>query len=703
MRRNYKIIIPIILLAGILFGFQIKKINDQNEEDRLKIGLIRLILERYHYEPHRIDNDFSIALYDNFITNLDPSKRYFTQEDVDEFSMYKTHLDDQIKNEDLSFYKLVYSRYKQRVSEAKEYYKDILANPFDFSKNETLDLDYENAPFGKGKDGVYKIWEKQLKASALASLYDKEEIQKAKEKDGEEFKKKSFTDLEKEAREDVQKNMERFYELWGDIDDAQWFSTYLNSMTAVFDPHTNYFTPKNKERFDVDMSGTFEGIGARLSKEGDYTKVVELISGGPAWRDGKLEVGDIILKVGQSNEEPIDIVGMRLDNAIEYIKGKKGTEVRLTVKKIDGSINVIPIIRDEVELEETFAKSSTVEKGGNLYGLIKLPKFYIDFKEKEARTAATDMKQEVENLKAQGVKGLIIDLRNNGGGSLSTAIDIAGLFIDKGPVVQVKYRGRDADVKSDKSNKIIWDGPLVILVNELSASASEILAAAMQDYKRAVIVGSKQTFGKGTVQTLTSLNDLYKYPKPLGDLKITIQKFYRINGGSTQLRGVSSDIVIPDRYEYMEIGEREQENPLPWDMIEKATYSIWNGYENYENVIKESQKEINANTYFNLINENAKWLKQIQDDNTAYLNYDVYKKDIEKRDEEGKKFDGIKDFKTDLVFKSPTYELPLIAVDSLLEKKRKVWHKNLAEDVYVDEALKVLEKLKVKSPKLVQN
>ncbi len=703
MRRNYKIIIPIILLAGVLFGFQIKKVYDQNEEDRLKISIIRYVLKNLHYEPHRIDNEFSETFYDNFLNSLDPSKRYFTQEDIDEFSMYKTLLDNQIKQEDLTFFKLVDNRYKKRIAEAKTYYVDILAKPFDFKEKETFDIDYENRPYREGTEGVKERWRKQLKASVLSSLYDSEELQKNKEKDGEEFEKKSRKDLEKEARESVKNNMERYFEFLDELDHNQSFSIYLNAMTMVFDPHTNYLTPKSKEDFDVGISGTFEGIGARLSREKDYTKVVELISGGPAWKDGKLEAGDIILKVGQGEEEPVDIVGMRLSNAIEYIKGKKGTEVRLTVKKIDGSVEIIPIIRDEVELEETFAKSSTVEMNGNMYGVINLPKFYIDFKEDDKRTAATDMKHEVESLKAQGVKGLVIDLRNNGGGSLSTAIDIAGLFIDKGPVVQVKYRDKSPNVKFDQSEGIVWDGPLVILVNELSASASEILAAAMQDYKRAVIIGSKQTFGKGTVQTLYSLNQAYNYPKPLGDLKVTIQKFYRINGGSTQLRGVSSDIVIPDRYQFMDIGERDQENPLPWDMIEAASYNTWKGYTNYDEVIKQSQKEINKNSYFDLINKNARWLKDIQNDNTVYLNYDDYVKDVDKRDAESKEFDGIKDFKTELQFKSPTYELPLIAVDTILGDKRKNWHKNLAKDIYVDEALKVLEKLKVKSPKLVQN
>ena len=395
----------------------------------------------------------------------------------------------------------------------------------------------------------------QLKWSTLSRLHEKIELQEqmannpdkegsesegagedtSEEADVEPSEIKTFEELEIESREMTESSLEDIYEMMGDLDDSDWFSIFLNTMTMQFDPHTNYSAPKEKKRFDQIMAGKLEGIGARLQKKDDYTRVAELISGGPAWRGGELEVGDLILKVAQGDEEPVEIVGMRLDDAIEYIKGQKGTEVRLTVKKIDGSIEVISIIRDIIELEETFVKSSVVDIDSRKFGVINLPKFYIDFNERNFRNSATDMEQEIERLKAENVEGLLIDLRNNGGGSLKTAIEISGLFINDGPVVQVKYRGEKPNIRSDKNKKIQWEGPLVVLVNELSASASEIFAAAMQDYNRAVIIGSKQSFGKGTVQNVLPLNNYFKYPKDLGALKMTIQKFYRINGGSTQL------------------------------------------------------------------------------------------------------------------------------------------------------------------------
>ena len=408
--------------------------------------------------------------------------------------------------------------------------------------------------------------------------------------------------------------------------------------------------------------------------------------------------------MAQGEEAPIDIVGMRLDDAIEFIKGKKGTEVRLTVKKIDGTIKIISIIRDIVNLEEVFAKSSIVEKNGQKYGLINLPKFYIDFKKANSRNAASDMAKQIAYLKQENVKGLLIDLRNNGGGSLRTAIDIAGLFIKTGPVVQVRYRGEKAQVREDKNSKIQWDGPLVIFVNELSASASEIFAAAMQDYNRAVIIGSKQTFGKGTVQNILTLNNYVNYPKNLGALKMTIQKFYRVNGGATQLKGVTSDIALPDRYAFMDIGERDEENPLSWDKIDPANYTPWNGYANFDEVVNQSKLRIRNNTYFKLANKNAKWLKQEQKRTTVSLKYSQFEKDIDERQKESKSFDDLYNFNNNLEFYSPENEKLALKKDSILSQKRERWHKNLAKDAYIDEALNVLAALKLKAKEqLVKN
>ncbi len=696
MKRKFKLVLPLFFAASLFISSQTNANTDTEPKDKVLITILKYVLTQGHYQPQEINDGFSKRVYYSFLETVDPSKRYFLQSDIDEFSKYETLIDDQINSEDLSFFFLVYERLSLRIDESEAYFTKILANKFDFNLEETFDVDYEKTPYSQNTNEIINIWNKQLKFNALSNLFDKLTIEEDKKKEDNTYTIKSFEELEKEAREATLNSMNESFERIKELTYSDWFSTFINSITEEFDPHTTYFDPVVKKRFDISMAGKLEGIGARLQKKNDYTKVVELISGGPAWKQGELEVGDLILKVAQGNEEPLNIVGMRLDDAIEYIKGKKGSEVKLTLKKIDGTIKIISIIRDIVELEETFVKSSVVKKDGRIFGVINLPKFYIDFDETNFRNSATDMTQEIERLKAENVEGLIIDLRNNGGGSLQTAIEISGLFIDKGPIVQVKYRDKDPDVKKDNDSKIQWDKPLVVLVNELSASASEIFAAAMQDYGRAIIIGGKQTYGKGTVQSVLDLNRYHNLKEDIGALKMTIQKFYRINGGSTQLEGVHSDIMLPDRYTYMNIGERDLENPLKFDKVPKATYSIWNNYENFYQAINNSKKRIANNNYFKLIDQNAKWLKTAQDDTLVYLNFEAYKNDLEKNKNESIKYESLRDYTSNLTYTSPLYEQPLLEKDEDLAEKREVWHKNLKKDMYVEEALNVLSELKIK-------
>ena len=690
-----KLILPIFFVVSLFTSFHLKA--NTEPKDKVLITILKYVLTQGHYEPHQINDEFSENVYHRFLESLDPSKRYFLQSDIDEFSNYKTKIDDQINNEDLTFFFLVYDRLVLRIKESKPYFQEVLTKSFDFNLDETYNVDYEKSLYSKNRNELKKTWHKQLKFTTLSKLHNKLTIEEDKKKEDENYVVKSFQELEKDARETTLSNLTESFQRIEELTYSDWFSSYINSITEEFDPHTTYFDPIVKKRFDISMAGKLEGIGARLQKKNDYTKVIELISGGPAWKQGELEVGDFIIKVAQKNEEPIDIVGMRLDDAIEYIKGKKGTEVKLTLKKLDGTIKVISIIRDIVELEETFVKSSVVKKDGKKFGIINLPKFYIDFDEKNFRNSATDMAQEIERLKSENIEGLVLDLRNNGGGSLQTAIEISGLFIDKGPVVQVKYRDRDADIKKDKDPKIQWDKPLVVLVNELSASASEIFAAAMQDYGRAIIIGGKQTYGKGTVQSVLDLNRYHNLNEDIGALKMTIQKFYRINGGSTQLEGVHSDIMLPDRYTYMNIGERDLENPLKFDKVPQATYELWNNYENFDQAIHNSKKRIANNSYFKLIDQNAKWLKKAQDDTLIYLNLDAYKNDLKAHENESLKYKTIRDYSTNLTYTSPLYEQPLTATDKDLADKRIAWHKNLKKDMYVEEALNVLSELRLKS------
>lgn len=732
MKRNYKILLVVACLSLSLFAFKMNSGNQNTndpEKDKLLLELLTFVIEKGHYNPAAIDDAFSKGVYKDYIQALDPSKRFFLQSDIDEFSTYETQLDDQLLNKELTFFDLTYERLMKRMEESKVIYKEVLSKPFDYSVDETFNTDYEKAPYAKNTTELKDKWRKQIKLSTLSSLVDRMEMQENKNKVvskdtketlapssqdvslKEDFydktkssttvdtgKIKTFQELEKETRDSSTKSLDEYFGFIKDLDRNDWFSVYINSITARFDPHTNYLAPEEKERFDVSISGKLEGIGARLQKKNDFTEISELISGGPAWRGKQLESGDLIMKVAQGNKEPVDVVGMRLDDVVKKIKGPKGTEVRLTVKKVDGTITVISIIRDIVEIEETYAKSSIVDKDGLKYGVIYLPKFYIDFENKDGRDAGKDIAIEVERLKSAGVNGIVLDVRDDGGGSLSTVVDIAGLFIEQGPIVQIKSAGRKKEVLYDRDKKIEWDGPLVIMVNSFSASASEILAAAIQDYKRGIIIGSKQTYGKGTVQNVIDLNQFVRSSSmgDLGALKTTTQKFYRINGGSTQLEGVSSDIVMPDRYAYLKMGERDVDNAMPWDKIDPAEYGIWKNNANFNQAILNSKARIAQNSQFQLVEENAKWIDSRSDENTYSLNIDKFK--IAQKEIEGKakKYKPISDYKNSLKFTSLPYEQEAIVKDAALKEKRERWHESLSKDIYVEEALNVLDDLQPK-------
>lgn len=685
---------------------------ESNDRDKLLLDLITYVLERGHYEPKDINDDFSVNVYEDFLDVIDPTKRYFLQEDIQEFEQYKFQIDDQIKNTDISFFNLVYDRLMLRMEEAREIYKDVLQTPFDFSQDESIDIDYENQPFAANRSELRERWRKQLKYATIGtydskiSLQDNDQAQ-AFHEEGEDTEAADIPEedatpltpgeVEAASREATRETLDEFFEFVSDLERKDWFVTYINTIVDEFDPHTYYFAPEDKDKFDISMSGKFEGIGARLQKKAEGAKIVEIISGGPVWRNQELEVGDEILKVGQDGEPPVNIVGMRLDDAIKLIKGPKGTVVDLTVRKVDGTIEEVSIIRDVVELEESYAKSATVIKGERKYGLINLPKFYVDFEDYSERNAATDVAKEVERLKDENIEGLVLDLRDNGGGSLKTVVEMAGLFIEEGPIVQVRSSGKEKDIYEDKDERIQWDGPLVILVNELSASASEILAAAMQDYKRAVVIGSKQTFGKGTVQNVIPLENIVRSNEygDLGAIKLTTQKFYRINGGSTQLEGVKSDVVVPDRYSYIDLGERDQNNPLGWDKISPAEYKTWDGYIDYEQTIANSTRRMQANPQIKLIEENAQWLKKQQDETEISLNYKTYKQETLNDKEKSRYFKKISEYDSRLSFNSLGYEQDLFTQDSVLREKRDRWHQSLAKDVYVEEAINVLEDLKI--------
>ena len=694
MKRNFNILLLAIFIAIASCSFTTKTFENPNR-DKLLMQLISYLLEQGHFQPKDFNDEFSLEVYKRFLNRIDPYKHYFYKSDIEVFKQYEQQLDDQIQNYEIEFFNIVYERLTQRINESVDVYNDILSKPFDYEINENFNSESEELDYVSSRNEMYERWRKQLKFTTLSSYHDLLSDQQSKSNNSD-LTTKTKEQIEEESRLSTLGNLEQTAIYFNDLRRDDWLSIYINSIAESFDPHTYYFAPQDKDRFDASMSGKYEGIGARLEKKMNEIRITELISGGSAWRQNKLQVGDIILKVRQENEnEAVSVLGKRLDDAVKLIKGPKGTSVILTLRRVDGTIEDLKIPRDEIELEETYVKSSMLKSDGYIFGVINLPKFYIDFEDLNSRNATTDLKKEIQRLKSEGMNGLVLDLRNNGGGSLKTVVDIGGLFIDKGPIVQVRSTGYDSEVLRDRDPSIIWDGALVILVNEFSASASEILAAAMQDYKRAVIIGSKQTYGKGTVQNIIDLNKMIKNNTngDMGALKFTTQKYYRINGGSTQLEGVKSDIVLPNRYTYMDMGEKDQDNPLPWDEIQPATYKEWENSINYEEIIKLSRNRVNNNPTLKLIDESARWIEKTRSKKVFSLNYKIFKNEMIDNERESKKFDSISNYKTDLLFSSLSYEFPLMDRDSVLRDNRNRWHESLSKDIYMEEALNVLKDL----------
>ena len=690
-------IISFILFIGILLSFSVNRGSNPNK-DRLLLELISYVLERGHYNPRQIDDNFSKNVFNSYIKGLDNQRRFFLQSDIDNFTKYRYRIDDLIKNSDISFFDLTIEKLFQRTNQVNSFYRELLEKPFDFSKEEFINLDFDNLPYSRTLNDLKKRWRMRFKLSALQIYYDKKQEENDKKGKDSMYQIKSDLALEREARESVIENVDIFFENVSQLERKDWFTVFVNSIALEFDPHTSYYAPQEKDRFDTRISGKFEGIGARLQRKNEQVHIIEIIPGGPVWRDNLLKVGEIILKVAQKDEEPIEIGNMRLDDAVNLIKGPKGTKVYLTVKKVDGIIEEVEIIRDVVELEESYAKSSLIIKDSNKYGLIELPQFYIDFDDYSNRNAAIDVKKEINQLKEKDVQGIIIDLRNNGGGSLKTVVDITGYFIKDGPVVQVKSTGGRKEILRDNDSSIIWEGPLVILVNEFSASASEILAAALQDYKRAIVLGSKQTFGKGTVQNMVDLNRIISGSTygDLGAVKLTTDKFYRINGGSTQLEGVKSDVVILDRYSYIDLGEKDQENPLSWDYIEPTTFDFWHYEIDYKSMLERSENRMKSSQYISLIDEQAKWVKQQQDEYDYTLNYNNLYQEKEFEKKKINKFKKLNEFESGLQFEwLPEPGKKTINKEITLRRNR--WIQSLKADFYIDEATNILEDLNSKN------
>ena len=690
---------PIILafvLTGVFFAFR-----SQGKTNNLPPGKYEKILQivgayltQGHYEPKEFNDDFSRKIFNKYFEDLDPEKNIFLQSDVKSLEKYATSIDEEVKGAPVTFFKEAGKIFDVRIKEAEGYYKDLLAKPFDYTKDETYIADNDKKAFPASETARKDEWRKYLKYLTLqrySDLLDSRESSKGKEG----AITKTDAELEKEAREKVLTAMTRTFDRYRTkFSEEDKFNVFVNTITEMEDPHTEFMPPLDKRYFDETMSGKFFGIGAQLQYDEGNIKIASVLPGGPAQKNGQVEAGDVIVRVAQGAEAAVELSGFSVQDAVKLIRGKKDTDVKLTLRKKDGTLKTITLTRDEIVQDEAYVRSVVVNDGSQKTGYIYLPEFYADFQEANGVRSGMDVAKEVTKLKAEGVNGIVIDLRNNGGGALYDVIQIAGLFIDQGPVVQVRGRQDKPQVMKDRDEGVVYDGPLVVMVNEMSASASEILAAAIQDYGRGIIIGSTSTYGKGTVQRTLGLDpesNISNAASDLGSLKLTLQKFYRISGGSTQQRGVQSDVVIPDYLEQLKIREKDNPYSLPYDEISKATYQKWNSGYSLDAVKQAASARIAADTAFKRIQEASVFVGR-QNDKAYALQLDRYRFEQKQIRDAVKRTENLTKLKTPLsVSFMKADEGKYVSVDKDKTERYKQWLTGVSKDVYVDQAVKVIK------------
>jgi carboxyl-terminal processing protease len=690
--------LPVLLIlafAGILIAFNTSGHGNPPTKYEKIFQQVADMLEEAHYSPHKIDDKFSKEIFTKFLVGLDPDKNIFLQSDIKELKKYEGTIDDELHGAPIQFFTSANTIYQKRLTEVNSYYKDILDKPISYTIDESVVVDVDKLDYPASETARKDSWRKKLKYLSLeryADLLDARESNKGTEG----FVVKTDAELEKESRDKVMKIMTRNFErLKNKFTEEERFNMLVNTITTTMDPHTTFFPPIEKRYFDEQMSGRFFGIGASLRAEDGNIKIATLVTGSPAWKSQQITVGDIVMKVAQGAEEPADLTGFDVEDAVKLIRGKKGTEVKLTVKKADGSLKTVSMIRDEIVTEETFARSVVINENGKKIGYIYLPEFYADWERPNGARSAMDVAKEIIKLKEQSVDGIIMDLRNNGGGSLYDVVQMVGFFIDEGPIVQVKDREGNPNVLRDRDKSVLYDGPLAVMVNEFSASASEIFAAAIQDYKRGLIIGSSSTYGKGTVQRNIGLEGssssipLASSAEQLGTVKFTLQKFYRINGGSTQLKGVVPDIIIPDQYEYLKYREKDNPDALPWDEIQKANYTPSKHYYDDGSVKTASLNRINSSPSFGAIKETTSKLERINDKEYS-LNLVKYRAEQKEIKNAIKKMDEVNKNPEEMALALlPADEKRLSADNDKLER-RKQWIKSLSKDIYLNESVNIM-------------
>lgn len=704
MSKKFLPVLFLLIGAGVFFTFKTMGRGDngadnpktKNERILRNVGIV---LEQGHYSPKKIDDNFSKQVLKKYIEDLDPDKYIFLQKDIDAFKKFEAKIDDEIHGANLESYYTINNLYVTRLDETIKLYKEILAKPFTFGADENIVMDGDKRTFSKTEAERADYGRKRLKYLVLSRYSDLvDEREKNLGKVG--YVAKADTTLEREARTQVKKQMDRFFtNLISHNKPDAMFSDFVNAITTTMDPHTTYFAPVDKRSFNEMLSGSFYGIGAQLKEDDGKIKIASLVTGGPAWKSGNVTVEDEIIKIAQGKGEPVDVTGYSVTDAVKLIRGsEKNSEVKLTLKKADGTTKVVILLRDKINLEETFVKSAIVN-GVHKIGYIYLPEFYANFDDPQGRRCAVDVAKEIEKLKAENVQGIVMDLRGNGGGSLYDVVDMVGLFIEDGPICQVKGRDEKPMVLNDRDKGVLYTGPLTVLVDEFSASASEIFAAAIQDYNRGIVIGSSSTYGKGTVQRSVSLdpeaeNVFFKKPAAdgLGDVKLTFRKFYRVNGGATQLRGVTPDIIVPDRLEYIKIREKDNPDALAWDVITKAPYTAWNPGYDVTSLINKTNLQLNTDSTFKLIKLGTQVLER-NADRIYSLNLQKYRDEVKLLRATAKQLDSLTKLKNELKVTNSSQDLAIFSTDKDKAERNKQWLKRVSSDIYINETIKLMDNM----------
>ncbi|MBM3158909.1 MAG: carboxy terminal-processing peptidase [Bacteroidetes bacterium] len=693
--KRISVLVVLVLIGSVVTTQLLGKSKTNLPPDKYEkiMFLVGKMLTDGHYSPQQIDDAFSKRVFYRYITELDPEKNIFLKKDIAALQVYEAKIDDELTGAPILFFKAAGNLFTTRVQEAELLYQKILSNSFAFTANEEVVLDAAKLDFSLTESEREQRWRNKLKYMALERYAEGLDLnQKASEKDTK--NNKSAEELEKEARDKVGKIMARTFDRFRNkFNEDDKFNLFVNTITTTMDPHTEFMPPVDKRYFDEEMSGQFFGIGATLQYDEGNIKITSVVAGSPAYKSGQIQAGDIILKVGQAEEEPVDLTGFMTTDAVKLIRGKKDSEVRLTLRKIDGTIKVVSLIRDRIVQDEGYARSAVFLEDGKKIGYLYLPDFYADFENPNGPRCFTDVANELVKLKAEGISGLIFDLRNNGGGSLYDVVQMAGLFIAEGPIVQVKDRDRPATILRDKDRAIQYEGPLVVLVNEFSASASEIFAAAIQDYGRGIVMGSSSTYGKGTVQRNIGLDPQYGFSSTnaeLGTVKLTLQKFYRVNGGSTQLKGVTPDVIIPDNMEYLKFREKDTKESLPWDQIAKTPYITWTPSYLKDTVVSLASQRISHDTLFQLINSTASLLSK-QNESIVNLQLDTYKKAQEQVRAAVKRLDLLQQGRTSLQVNALQGEENRWSNDKPKQERFERWLKSLGKDIYVEQGIKTMK------------